>query len=105
MNAVDFIVGAVLQNPARKTKINPSAARPAQFHHERREGHEVLKESMRVIFLRALRVLRGEKFRRRKSGFGQSGVPEHQKNCPLCPAFHLNHSFVEKISMGCIHLY
>jgi hypothetical protein len=40
----------------------PARRAATQFHHEGHEGHEVLKESICVIFLRALRVLHGEKF-------------------------------------------
>jgi hypothetical protein len=82
--------------PGKRRQI-PARRAATQFHHEGREGHEVLKESICVIFLRVLRVLRGEKFGGRKSGFGKAGESEHQKKSPLCPAFCLNHSSAGKI--------
>jgi hypothetical protein len=46
----------------QKVEWNPARRAATQFHHERHEGHEVLKEPFCVIFLRVLRALRGKKF-------------------------------------------
>jgi hypothetical protein len=44
------------------------------FYHEEREGHEVWNKSAWLIFLRALRTLRGEKFFSEKSDLNYGNI-------------------------------
>jgi uncharacterized protein (TIGR03663 family) len=55
--AMAFAVGTAVVWEAWRSVARPQSS----FHHEERKGHEVLKESFSSVFLRALRVLRGEK--------------------------------------------